>query len=702
MFKMFRNELNRLIKMPLTLILGILILGLTLLSTLFYSPSIVSSTEAKWENKTSREIYATFISDPDYKLSYDTKIDEVQAILNYYSTLNGRSIEANKSLSMVFTAYNALKIEIPNGDSPTLNEKYKSFKNALIEFKQTLLNFSSIEEISYIKFIVDSHEYEESLSKLTTLISRCEYYDNAFTDKAEASNALVNYYTENNCQTHLENINLSSMAFLDITINNLVEKVANAYEKYITYIETIPNTSTFAESAYEGAENHRLNLKYLLKGSQSISKLLEYMVDSPYLSVYSNKDLVTALQNDLNDSYTAINLTDINKKYYTTHRNAVMTLKNIDLTTSLDNFKSDYILILPSQEVVDNLSDILNNKVVENRIELLNKINENQNASSTREIIQYIDNYKTLSEMSYKLVIYESVLNTSKNLSMAEQSNFYGENLESFNEYEFKCLSRIYRYYIENEEYPYSYTSTLEFNVSSGQNQDKGLELVVYMLRVSLILTILALVIVTVIILPYEWQTRTLRLTLARPISRTSIFFGKLLAVFALGIIYLTLSLILSLIYTSIIGLSISSATIITVFNASKIIKISTFANILIIFITNIFELLFMLSLVIMISTIFKRVSLATIFSYLAVAAVYLLNLITNSSLACSFLPNTNMNFYKYFLATSSADLSSILTKLFTTPVCLNMNFTLSILVYLAYLLIFYLISSSVMKCRDF
>ena len=84
------------------------------------------------------------------------------------------------------------------------------------------------------------------------------------------------------------------------------------------------------------------------------------------------------------------------------------------------------------------------------------------------------------------------------------------------------------------------------------------------------------------------------------------------------------------------------------------------------------------------------------------VLIVYLLNLITTSSLACAFLPNTNMNFYKYFLASSSADFGNIVTKLFTTPVCLNMNFVLSIIIYIAYILIFNLISTAVIKCRDF
>lgn len=702
MFKMFKNELNRLIKMPLTLILGILVLGLTLLSSIFFTPTISTQFDPIWENKTSKEIYSTFMLDENHKKYYDELINEAQAILNYYSTLNGRSSEASSSLNKAFSAYNALKTEIPNGDSPTLDEKFIAFRNTLAEFRQTLLNFTSIEDITYIKFIVESEEYEQSLSKLSTLIDRCDYYHTAFTDKAEAANALVNYYTENNYQYHLENISLSAMAFLDITINGLVENVTNAYNKYITYIETIPNTSTFAGSAYEGAENHRLNLKNLLHGSNSFSKLLEYMVDSPYLSVYSNKNLVTALQEDLNDAYTAINLNENNRKYYTSHRNAVMLLKNIDLVTSLNNFQKDYILILPSNEVVLSLSELLNNKVVENRIELLDKINSSQNSSSTSEIIGYIENYKSLSIMSYNLVIYESVLDTSNSLSLSDQSNFYGRNLENYNEYEFKSLSTLYRYYIENEEYPYSYPSALEFNVATGQEQSKGSELIVYMLRIATILTTFALIILSVLLLPYEWQTRTLRLTLARPISRISILFGKLFAIFTIGIIYLFLSFILSLIYVSIIGLSISTASIVTVFNASTILKISPFINLLIIFISHIFELLFITSMIVMISTIFKKVSLATIFNFIAVVAIYLLNLVTNSSLLCAFLPNTNMNFYKYFIAASNADLANILTKVFTTPVCLNMNFILSLLIYSAYLLIFYLISSAVMKCRDF
>ena len=694
---MFTNELGRLIRMPLTIIMGVIILVLVGLSSLFYSPQIITQ-ENVWKEKSSNEIYNEFISNPNYLDSYNKMIEESVSILNYFSVLNGRTTETTISLNSVFEKYDVLKKEIPNGDSATLYKKYLDFKKSLQIFKSALLNFDVINDIPYINFInVRSTEYVNSLDALSQLITQCDVYDNRFEDKAEASNALCNYYNENKLRQKLDDLNLSAMGFLDITIESMVDKIIKAYNDYITYMDTLPNASAFQNGSI--ANPKRNNLQELVYGSNSFSKLLEYMVDSPYLSIYSNKQLIVQLQNDLDQTYKAVNIPAENRNMYSSHRSAVMSLKTINLIESLKAFKNNYVLILPNQEVVEEIGELINNNVLESKNDLYNKITAMQDSSSSSTIIEYVNNYEDLANMSYKLVIYESVLSTFSVYDSTKTTEFYGENLEDFNEYEYRTLSTLYKYLIKNKEYPSNYSYPYQFNFAN--NEKSALDFTVFGVRIALILTIVAMAIFSILLLPREWETMTLRLTLSKPISRRGVFFGKLFAVFLIGIMYLTFSIIFLLTISSIIGYSFINTTIISVVNAKHVIKIAPIVNILLIFLCGILELLFATSLSFMISSFFRKSYLATITNTLSIALLYLLNWITNSNIWCSFLPNTNIDFYKYFMVSPHAS-NNLFTQLFSPAVVSNMNMGLSFLVYIGYLGIFYLISNAVLKCRDF
>ncbi len=694
---MFTNELGRLIRMPLTIIMGVIILVLVGLSSLFYSPQIITQ-ENVWEEKSSNEIYNEFINNPNYLDSYNKMIEESVSILNYFSVLNGRTTETTISLNSVFEKYDVLKKEIPNGDSATLYEKYLDFKKSLQIFKSALLNFDVINDIPYINFInVRSTEYVNSLDALSQLITQCDVYDNRFEDKAEASNALCNYYNENKLRQKLDDLNLSAMGFLDITIESMVDKIIKAYNDYITYMDTLPNASAFQNGSI--ANPKRNNLQELVYGSNSFSKLLEYMVDSPYLSIYSNKQLIVQLQNDLDQTYKAVNIPAENRNMYSSHRSAVMSLKTINLIESLKAFKNNYVLILPNQEVVEEIGELINNNVLESKNDLYNKITAMQDSSSSSTIIEYVNNYEDLANMSYKLVIYESVLSTFSVYDSTKTTEFYGENLEDFNEYEYRTLSTLYKYLIKNKEYPSNYSYPYQFNFAN--NEKSALDFTVFGVRIALILTIVAMAIFSILLLPRELETMTLRLTLSKPISRRGVFFGKLFAVFLIGIMYLTFSIIFLLTISSIIGYSFINTTIISVVNAKHVIKIAPIVNILLIFLCGILELLFATSLSFMISSFFRKSYLATITNTLSIALLYLLNWITNSNIWCSFLPNTNIDFYKYFMVSPHAS-NNLFTQLFSPAVVSNMNMGLSFLVYIGYLGIFYLISNAVLKCRDF
>ncbi len=690
MIKVFKNEFNRLIKMPLVFLMLIVLLAATFLSLILYSPVQRPSDNLDFGNDSSTQIYSTFIN--ENKISYDDKINQAQTLLNYYSKLHDRSENTTLSLQNTLNSFELLKSEIPNGDSTVLYDKYQDFAQSVMEFKLSLINFAEIDVIEYINFIATSPEYLGSLEDIDVLLDKIDNYNSSFLNKAEAANALVNFFEANLFQEKLTKLNKFSLNFLETTMDKIIYDIKIDYNTYTEYLKT---SEIFFNTSYANA--WRVSL---LNKISRFADLFYSVVNPTYLTIYTRNDLILDLNTAIINAHAYINLTGTQLNSYSAHKLAVEKIRGTNFINYLEQFSHDYILVQPSKEAIESIQSLINSKLQENIDVIFAYIVNFQNDPQSQLIVNKIENYKELSTMAYDLVLYTAILNTHKDLTNININDCYGYSLKNFNEYETQSMATLYNYLIKNNEYSSNYVSAPQFNFV--ENSPSVVDYAFFALRVAAIIIVIILVVVATIIYPLDTKKGTMNLLLVRPHSRTQIFFGKYLATLLLGCVLFMFSFIFVLSYSAFTNISYFSSIIITVFNATTILRIQPIIALLIYSISLLIEIAFLLAIIFLVAVVFKKSRISFVVSGVVLAILFSFNLITTSNLIFAFFPHTNINLYKYFLVNSSFEREHFLFKLLHSPVITNMNIWLSIIVYVAYISTLFVISNAILKSRDY
>lgn len=694
MFKVFKNEFKRLIKMRMVTVLAVFLILITLISLKLYSPIIKPNTNLDFNDATSNQIYATFIIDNNYKSNYDAKIEDAKNLLDYYSNLHVRSDNSNQLLQNIFLSFDNLENEITKGDAVEIENKNNEFLQSLMSFKLALLNFSQIDNIDYIQKVIYYNEYENSLTDLNTLLEKVNEYRANITNASEAANAVVSFFRVNSYQEKLSNLNLNSMNFLEITISSLILKLENDFRVFSDYI-TQTTESTFNKSY---ANTRRISL---------LNKIIDFheffysIIKSPYLTVFAKNELVVNLDESLISAYTAINLQGVHQESLIAYKSAVKRLNDSNLTHFLQEFAVQHILVQPSNSTIHDLNVVINYHLTNNIPTLYQNIQNLQQNDDPALIVAEIEKYRDMANMAYDLVNYATILDSSKVLHRFKIYECYGSNLSNFNEYEYKSYTTLYTYLITNNEFLQDYSLPNQFNVVSGSVNSN--DYAVFALKIAAILIVIILVFFAVILFPVDTKKGRINFLLVRPLSRPQIFFGKYFALLTLGIVYYMLSLITVVLYSSFAATVPASSMILLVFNATHIVKLSPMFLVLTFSICLFLEMVFYLSVIMLVAVIFKKsASLSVLVSFVSLAILQLLNFVSGTQLASAFLPNSNINFYKYFLTSSNFEQSNIFYKLLHSPMVSNMNIFIGLVVFAVYITMFFIISLAILGSRDY
>lgn len=692
MFKVFKNEFNRLIKMPLMYLMIIVLLLVTFLSLVFYSPVKKANTHLDFEGASSNEIYSTFILNSDYKNAYDIQIYQAETMFNYYSKIQNRIENTALSLESILVSFDSLKAEIPKGDSELLYNKYQKLLQDIMQFKLVLINFSELDEIDYINFIANSQEYQNNLQDLNTLIESANYYDANLANKTEAANALVNFFEANLFEEKLFNLNDLSWNFLSVTLTEITEEINLNYNKYTEYLKI--------SEAYFDSNYANLWRVSLLNKISRFSEFFYSIVNSPYFSIYVKNDLVQSLDASILQAQMSINLIGAQVDNYSAHQLAVKNIRESNFINYLKQFSNGYELVKPSNQVIQDLQPLISNHLQENKNTVYSNIVNLQNNSDPNLIINEIEKYQELSSIAYQLVLYSIIIDTHDDIIHFNINDSYGKELANFNEYEYKSTVTLYVHFITHNEYSSDYSMPNQFNTV--QESPSTIDYAFFSLKISAIVIAVILAIIATIVYPNDTKKGTINLLLTRPLSRTQIFFGKYLASLLVGVFLFIISFAFVLSYAVFAEFNYFSSVIISVFNSNTIIKILPIHLLLIYCFSIILELAFILAIIFLIAVSFKRSRLSFFVSIFVLSIFYLFNLVTTSSVVFAFFPHTNINFYKYFLINSNFESKNLIYKLLHSPVITNMNIWLSLMVYLTYISILFVISNAILKSRDY
>ena len=181
-----------------------------------------------------------------------------------------------------------------------------------------------------------------------------------------------------------------------------------------------------------------------------------------------------------------------------------------------------------------------------------------------------------------------------------------------------------------------------------------------------------------------EQSAGTMKLLAIRPFNRKKLLYGKMLAIFCVGLILLTVSSIATIVIGG-INYGLGSATMLVIADATVAVPMSAFGVYIIAFMTMLIEIIFYATISIFISTVFKSNIGAVTVSILILFVSLVLNIIAINVPILRFLPFTNVNLFKYFGASflSSNSAQNVLQGILTPSVFVGASFWFSF-IYIA------------------
>ncbi len=693
-FKFTWSEFKKMLSMPTIYIMVIFLLFLSIFLTGWFSPKLTNTLPLQFSSSIATDNYNLFYSN-EYKIEFDKRIDEAENFLTYFTKLNTRQETVNQKYTSAIAAFRDIESEIASGDTHTLAQKINTLSLSLEQFKASYLDFSDLEYINFIQPVINTSYYSSTAVSIDNLLNQVHHY-NTLENKAEAATSIINYVNNNDYLNKLSLVNNKSMKFADIVLTNLNLELQSHYINYINSVDNIPSVEHFLNGHY--ANSHRINL---LNAIVDVKTYIENISDSNYNIIYINSTVQTKTIDALNNAYRILNLTSENSVVYSKHREATAALRALNLVPQITTYNAEKVLINVSKKSIDDLNDLFYNHVESNITSLLQSIEEARNENNNDGIVKSIKNYYLLSLETKNAIHYTILTDSTANLNDSAIKNFYGDGFSEYNRYDYQTKILLSIHYIQNNKYSIDYHKSFEFNTISYGTEVNSFDYAVFVSYIASLVLILFIIILAVKNITQESSTGTIKLTLVRPMSRINILLSKATAITLVTMLLYTFSFLSALIVGANYFTPALAGTVITIFNASRVLTISSDILLLLFYLFTLLELAFYVSLAVLFAVIFRKKTFAYISSFIVVVLLFVTKVFLSNTVFLSALPILNTNFYKYFAIKSNFD-NSLLYKLFDSPVIQNMDLVFSVSIYFGYYIVFMLISHAIFKSRDY
>ena len=422
--------------------------------------------------------------------------------------------------------------------------------------------------------------------------------------------------------------------------------------------------SSFINRFFYNAENTSLK-KFLIKTS-------DYHDYKTYLI-----DIQTAMTDVTNT--TNQNLSDILE-----NKNIIVTLTG--LSEKIYNFNV-------SDTVIEKLTlDISIGKTY---------LSEKQNAIASLtdddldKLINYVNEYVIYADTLCDYVYFSVLADGLSPYTDMQISKFL--TTSNINLYEIKETVLKYDYLISNNKTKLDFSIVSPINVTSSY-KTSVFDFAYVATEICFIIIVFYLIFLCAYSISGEYSRGTLKLLMIRPFRRYKILFSKIASILINSIIMVLLSYIVSLIVGSFFIPNSDVLPVLTVYNATNIL-ITTQENIALIYLlSKIIEVTVIVLAFVTISVLIPReiYSIATC-SLITIITILMKKYFTKISLLI-FLPNVNLNLFKYFGGASYVS-ESMFT--FTTPPTLSFDINAAIVYIVAMIIIFNVISFRKFKELD-
>lgn len=333
--------------------------------------------------------------------------------------------------------------------------------------------------------------------------------------------------------------------------------------------------------------------------------------------------------------------------------------------------------------------------------ELKSSITEQGNKSTLeqdKEMADLCNKYVSTANTYTNLVNYELLSNAFSQVKTKDQIDMM--YLSNQNEFNANTNLIRYQYLFKHNATENEFAHPLTIGTTSNAEKN-GYDYAYFILRLFSFVIVAYAIMSACHAIAGEAKEGTLRYLAIRPVSRTKVLFGKMLAIILMSTIFAIFSTIIALIVGGVVY-GLESATILTIFNGTTAITLRPLGMLLIYVGSMLVELTIYVSIALLLSCLLKSDLLAVTLMLM----LYLLNIlipafVSNPTSWLAFYPFSHISIYSLFGSSVYATSNDFLNIILSAKVFTNTTLWLTLTVILVISIVVNIASTRIFKRKE-
>lgn len=308
-----------------------------------------------------------------------------------------------------------------------------------------------------------------------------------------------------------------------------------------------------------------------------------------------------------------------------------------------------------------------------------------------QELNDMFSNYKSIVLMAKECLDNSFTLLKVNDISNATLSSYVG--FSDLNKYTLEESLTKNTYLLDNGKFDKDFANNFNFGTTAGFTTT-AYDFTIYAMQILTFIIAVFCLFFGAGLIAGEFTGKTMKMLAIRPYTRNKIYLGKLLACVAFMLILLLISFVASFVVGAILY-GVDLPNVLLIINATSATVVHPMVVMLIYLASSILNLLFYISLALLLSVVFRSSTVAVLTSFIVYVVTILCNMLMVTVSWFKWLPIAHLDIFKYFGGASSTG------GFLTFNTIIDANLWLSFGYILGIILVFNLASLIVFKKRN-
>ena len=308
-----------------------------------------------------------------------------------------------------------------------------------------------------------------------------------------------------------------------------------------------------------------------------------------------------------------------------------------------------------------------------------------------QELNDMFSNYKSIVLMAKECLDNSFTLLKMNDISNATLSSYVG--FSDLNKYTLEEALTKNTYLLDNGKFDKDFANNFNFGTTAGFTTT-AYDFTIYAMQILTFIIAVFCLFFGAGLIAGEFTGKAMKMLAIRPYTRNKIYLGKLLACVAFMLILLLISFVASFVVGAILY-GVDLPNVLLIINATSATVVHPMVVMLIYLASSILNLLFYISLALLLSVVFRSSTVAVLTSFIVYVVTILCNMLMVTVSWFKWLPIAHLDIFKYFGGASSTG------GFLTFNTIIDANLWLSFGYILGIILVFNLASLIVFKKRN-